>query len=275
MTSSASSYPYNPTSYLTVMSGQSSESEALLAKARQNKAAVVVDGFSFFGIAKGGGDLSLDSTWKLFEEKGFALLVQTIENGIDSKNANMDIHQYAAIQHVMYKMTCQTENHSEDMYRKTQTLMEDYVTHNVRPALEKVTGLRLLQEFRQRWHNHLFMSCWMRRFMGMLDDACVKNKGLVYTASMTLRTFFSHGYVLQRTKIISALLDEITKYRENEECDMNVIADVASVLIHLGAVSTKDQIHRVIESNKEFKSGSWKSAPSLIKQTVRREQSLL
>jgi len=246
-----------------------STSDDILAKAQKSKASTVVNGYEYFGLGSTEkGDLDLDKVWLLFEEKGFNLIVNTVNNGIDSKSANIDLKQYAAIQQIMYDMTCQTENHSEDMYYKVKILLEKYVTENVQPALESVTGLRLLQEFRSRWHNHLFMSCWMRRFFGMLDTACVVNKGLVYTASMTLRTFFSHAYKTQRLNIINALLEEITKFRDGEEADMNLIADTAVTLQHLGAVSTKNQIHRVVADNKEFKSGTWKSAPALVKQTV-------
>ena len=236
------------------------------------KAAVKVDGHKMFGLPPSGeADVELELGWKLFLEKGFTLLEETVENGLDSNKNNMDINQYSGIQQVMYNMTCQTDNHSEQLYNKTGETMKNYVLDIVAPALSAVTGTRLLQEFRKRWHNHLFMSCWMRRFMAMLDGACVINQGMVYTGSMVLRTFYTEGYLLQKKNLCVALLEEITKHREDEECDLNLISDISLILQHLGAISKRDNIKKIIDKNNEFSSGTWKRAPALIKQEYQGE----
>ena len=238
----------------------------------KGKAAVKVDGHKMFGLPPSGeADVELELGWKLFLEKGFTLLEETVENGLDSNKNNMDINQYSGIQQVMYNMTCQTDNHSEQLYNKTGETMKNYVLDIVAPALSAVTGTRLLQEFRKRWHNHLFMSCWMRRFMAMLDGACVINQGMVYTGSMVLRTFYTEGYLLQKKNLCVALLEEITKHREDEECDLNLISDISLILQHLGAISKRDNIKKIIDKNNEFSSGTWKRAPALIKQEYQGE----
>jgi hypothetical protein len=249
--------------------GQTKSSESiLLAAKKKGKSAKTVNGFEYFGLEEG-AELDFEKTWAIFVEKGFSLVVDTIKKGIDSKSANIDVNQYAAIYHIMYSMTIQTENHAQDMYHNTKSLLEDYILGHVCPALESLTGTRLLQEFRTCWHNHLFMSCWMRRFMHMLDDSCVINKGLNYTASMTLRTFYKTAYQSHCNIIIQSLLEEITKYRDSEECDLILISDISTILQHMGTISTKAEIHKVVADNKEFKSGKWKSAPALVKQLVR------
>ena len=252
-------------------SSQTDYSQSLLDNARarrvEGKISSVQDGFEYFGLAlQGTQDVDLEQGWSLFEEHGFSLLTTTLENGLDSNKNNMDTKVYSAIHQVMYSMTCQTDNHSEKLYYKTKQCLENYVSNIVAPALSAVTGHRLLFEFRKRWHNHLFMCCWMRRFMAMLDGACVLNKGLAMTGSMVLRTFYDKAYVLQKRNICTSLLEEITKFRELEECDMNVIADVSLILQHLGAVAKNDNIKKIIDKNTEFSSGSWKRAPALVKQ---------
>ena len=98
------------------------------------------------------------------------------------------------------------------------------------------------------------------------------NRAYVCTASMTLRTFFSHGYTRLSSgflnhPVVNALLEEITKFRNTQEADMTLIADTVGIIQHLGAISTTNHIKLVVADNKEFKSGTWKSAPALLKYT--------
>jgi len=244
-------------------------SNDLLTQAKKNKATTVVDGYTYFNLTP---PLDLDKTYPLFEERGFNLIVQTMHDGIDSKSANIDKSQYMAIHQVMYAFT---QSNAEDMYHKVKQTMETYVSEQVLPALQSLTGVRLLHAFRARWHNHVFMSCWMSRFFSSMDkplQSMFSNKAYVCTASMTLRTFFSHGYTRLSSgflnhPVVNALLEEITKFRNTQEADMTLIADTVGIIQHLGAISTTNHIKLVVADNKEFKSGTWKSAPALLKYT--------
>ena len=237
-----------------------------------------IDPYKFFGLPpKSTTPLDIGVVWKLFEEKGFSILTSTIANGFDSRsNKLVDIKQYSCINAVIYDQTgfggaggVNSVCEGAVLYAKTKEIMERYVHVQVSPALEAVTGSRLLFELRSRWHNHLFMSCWMRRFMQHLDATLMNKTSQVYTGSMVLRTFFDCAYTPHKKNIIAALLLEITKYREgriDDPADMILIADVSLLLTHLGAVSQSDHIKKVVDSNKEFTSGNWKRAPALVKQ---------
>ena len=159
----------------------------------------IIDPYAFFGLPpKSAEPLDIGVVWKLFEEKGFSILTSTIENGFDSgSNKLVDIKQYSCINAVIYDQTglgIGSGGESAVLYAKTKEIMEKYVQMQVSPALEAVTGSRLLFELRSRWHNHLFMSCWMRRFMQHLDQSLMNKTSQVYTGSMVLRTFFDYAY---------------------------------------------------------------------------------
>ena len=239
----------------------------------------IIDPYAFFGLPpKSAEPLDIGVVWKLFEEKGFSILTSTIANGFDSgSNKLVDIKQYSCINAVIYDQTglgIGSGGESAVLYAKTKEIMEKYVQMQVSPALEAVTGSRLLFELRSRWHNHLFMSCWMRRFMQHLDQSLMNKTSQVYTGSMVLRTFFDYAYTPHKKNIIAALLLEITKYREeriDDSADMILITDVSLLLTHLGAVSQSDHIKKVVDSNKEFTSGNWKRAPALVKQEYANE----
>ena len=218
----------------------------------------------FFGYTKIPTDE--DELWNLFVEKGFKFVTEIVEKGLGSKkNTNVDKNVYMAIRSFVGGLA-QTGLFT---ITKFGTLMDSYVEANVAPALACKTGVNLLQEFRLRWHNHLFMSCWMRRFAGDLDPE-VSSPDTPFVATLVLRSFM-YAYEPQKQRIVDAMLAEVTKYRDEESSDdpdMILVADVSLILQHMGAVTTKHNIKKVIEDNvKEWKSGLWKRAPGLVKQT--------
>ena len=206
-----------------------------------------------------------DELWNLFVTKGFKFVTDIVEKGLGSKkNTNVDKNVYMAIRSFVSDRNA--------IFTRTQfgTLMDSYVKVNVAPALACETGVNLLQEFRRRWHNHLFMSCWMCRFASGLDPDEVSTPDKPFVATLVLRSFM-YAYEPQKQRIVDAMLAEVTKYRDvesSDDPDMILVADVSLILQHMGAVKTKHNIKKVIEDNvKEWKSGLWKRAPGLVKQT--------
>lgn len=206
-----------------------------------------------------------DEKWNLFVTKAWPFVTDIVNNGLGSKgNKNVNPSVYMAVNSFV-------STHSLPL-AKFGELMDEYVLAGVTPKLQCITGVNLLEEFRLRWRNHIFMSCWLRRFTSGLEQAGQEttSREEPFTGSLVLRSFFYHAYEPTKAKIVDALLAEVTKYRDEDvsDPDMVLVADVSLVLQHMGAVSTRHDIRKIIDNNiTEWKNGLWMRAPGLVKQT--------
>jgi len=206
-----------------------------------------------------------DEKWNLFVTKAWPFVTDIVNNGLGSKsNKNVNPSVYTAVNSFVSGHTLPLAKFGE--------LMDEYVLASVTPKLHSITGVNLLEEFRLRWRNHIFMSCWMQRFTSGLEQSGqeLTSREKPYSGSLVLRSFFDHAYEPTKAKIVDALLAEVTKYRDEDvsDPDMVLVADVSLVLQHMGAVSTRHDIRKIIDNNNtEWKNGLWMRAPGLVKQT--------
>jgi cullin 1 len=60
--------------------------------------------------------------------------------------------------------TTQVEHFQSELYKRYTDSIRDYLTRDVLPRLEGLSGGPLLVELELRWGNHQVMTRWMQRF---------------------------------------------------------------------------------------------------------------
>ena len=71
----------------------------------------------------------------------------------------------------VYNMCTQRppHNHTDQLYDRHGSSIEDYLSRSVMPSLEKLDCEHLLKAINRRWKNHQIMNKWMYNFFNYLD----------------------------------------------------------------------------------------------------------
>lgn len=228
-------------------------------KGQTGKGAPPLNGRTLYGLPET-GLLDFQTTWNSFMIHGWSLVTNVINKGIDKKSAVIDKKLYMANFDIMLKISSMFP---EETFKHLREAMENYVNEKVAVKLQDFVGKRLLRNFVSSWHNHLFMSIWMQRFFRNLDSVRVDSAHTV--SAMLLRTFLTAGYEKHKKNIVQASLEEITKYRDKVECDMDLVSDVSKILVHLGCLDDGSALPAIqtIDGSGELRKGTWKTAPQL------------
>ena len=86
----------------------------------------------------------------------------------------------------------------------------------------------------QQWNNYLILSKWMSKVFNYLDRYYLKFSSLESTVQVAIKNFKNMIFQDIKQQLISAILDEIKRWRENEDVDWDVIHLVIEAFISIG-----------------------------------------
>ena len=208
-------------------------------------------------------DISLERGWQIFEEQYFGHLVQIVNEGLPPSPKPIEKMLYFSIQHLTYKMA--TKNKASQVYEALAKTIRAYLENILSSVLSEKSGKSLLQELRQRWWNHIYMSHWLNAANTHLNDNLNAICDHPKVMSLLLKPFYEIIWLNVREAVLGALIDEIEQSRDSNGacCDRELIKDTVKMITHMGACKGQSNI---LDVRPKFglKKNTWKDAPLLL-----------
>lgn len=85
-----------------------------------------------------------------------------------------------------------------------------------------------------QWNNYLILSKWMSKLFNYLDRYYLKFTSLDSTVQAAIKYFKEMIFQGIKEKLIGAILEEINKWRQNEDVNWDVIHLVIEAFISIG-----------------------------------------
>ncbi len=123
-----------------------------------------------------------------------------------------------------------------DYYNKT---LKDHIKHTVVPKISTQTGDALLKEFVRQWNNYTILVHFMRKMFNYLDRYYLKNSSLQSLAMAALCYFRDLCFNDIQEKVKNALIEQITKDRNGEYVDWDLLKRAIAVYVQLGFINAE------------------------------------
>lgn len=188
----------------------------------------------------------METGWKLIKEKALDRLESILEGGFKKGGKMFPPKDFSDVYTISYNMCTQNGagNHSQELYIRHGSVMTEYVTRCVLPALQGRRGEALLKEFLVRAENHGIMNKWYGKFFSYLDRFYTsldhKNdnpRKLPPLKEAGMIVFKAVVFDVVKTELTTALIALINSERENQVVDRGLIR---SIVLHYEKIGSSN-----------------------------------
>jgi cullin 1 len=131
------------------------------------------------------------------------------------------------------------ENIQQVLYQRYTESISKYLTQKVVPELQKIaaedSGEEFLEKLQQKWLNHGIMVRWMQRFFQYLDRFYVEINSLTPLTDQGFKIFKQQVFQPLITNITNAILAAITRERNEELVDTDLLKKTVDIYIFLSS----------------------------------------
>lgn len=175
-----------------------------------------------------------EESWTL--ETGQAYLqefIDTVLEFLETRNLKPSNSPFIKCYTIVYKLSDQTVD-AEVLFQFLKDVLTKHLRNTCIRKLSELTANALLKEFMKQWSDYLILARWMSKVFNYLDRYYLKFSNMDSTILTSIKLFKSVVFDSQKKELVTAVLDEIRKWREGEDVDWAVLHLVIESFITIG-----------------------------------------